>query len=431
MCNRWLALEEDDGMVDRLLPVALHEDLTKFGNIFYSDTRKRLTDSHLWISVFSRPNKSTFTRVQRLSCIFSLLMTSMLASAMFYKAEENAENSMGYRLGPFKFTTHEMYISFITSLIVLPVNILIDQLFRRSKPKRVKKGQAFGFDRPLSTLSKFSINFSNIFRSQTRTQVTPINDEDDAKGDNPAYRPDTVTSLSTLEPEAAGQIPGVSGFLPDISETPAPAVFIKTTSNPPSPSFLDARHHHTPAPPLQLKVTRFKPSVLPLTPEKCHNDRQPSLVDMATPSPTHSGCLTPNMSCSVDNSPNISPRFVAQSPTESVFSFESSGEEIENITMENDKTKQRRNKMSWKLMLPHWCIYVAWFLVFFSSSVSAAVTFLYSLEWGKDKSIAWLTSMILTIMESVSVIQPTKVYIFHNVYYTLSVHYFITLKLLV
>lgn len=45
---------------------------------------KDFSDGHLWYSVISRPPSSTFTRVQRVSCCFSLLLCTMLTSIMFY-----------------------------------------------------------------------------------------------------------------------------------------------------------------------------------------------------------------------------------------------------------------------------------------------------------------------------------------------------------
>ena len=85
MCGEWLAVEEGDGQIDRVIPVAGREDVTMFRALFTTAIRRRLTDSHLWISVLSRPNRSRFTRVQRVSCILSLLFTSMIANAMFYR----------------------------------------------------------------------------------------------------------------------------------------------------------------------------------------------------------------------------------------------------------------------------------------------------------------------------------------------------------
>ncbi|ESP04057.1 hypothetical protein LOTGIDRAFT_109826, partial [Lottia gigantea] len=98
LCNRWLAVEEDDGMIDRILPVAGNSDVTNFNHLFFSQTKKNFTDSHLWISVFSRPQKSYFTRVQRVGCILSLVFTTMMADAMFYKVSDNMENTMSFEI---------------------------------------------------------------------------------------------------------------------------------------------------------------------------------------------------------------------------------------------------------------------------------------------------------------------------------------------
>jgi len=62
-----------------------------------------------------------------------------------------------------------------------------------------------------------------------------------------------------------------------------------------------------------------------------------------------------------------------------------------------------------KIQLPYWCVYIAWFLVALSMTVSAFFTILYSFEWGREKSTAWLTAFLLSFAESVILIQPVKV----------------------
>ena len=60
-------------------------------------------------------------------------------------------------------------------------------------------------------------------------------------------------------------------------------------------------------------------------------------------------------------------------------------------------------------LLPHWCTYIAWFLVALSILASSFFTILYSFEWGREKSIAWLTAFLLSFLESVILFQPVKV----------------------
>ncbi|EDO38018.1 predicted protein, partial [Nematostella vectensis] len=85
VCNNWLAVDENDGSVDRTLTVANKKDLAKFNILFVNATRRNLLDGHLWLSVVTRPPKSTFTRVQRLTCCLVLLLTTMVSNAMFYQ----------------------------------------------------------------------------------------------------------------------------------------------------------------------------------------------------------------------------------------------------------------------------------------------------------------------------------------------------------
>lgn len=98
LCYRWLAVDEGDGQIQRLLPIASAEDLKRFRHLFVSRATSELTDAHLWFSVAFRPVSSPFTRVQRVSCCLTLLLTSMMANAMWY-GTEGSENSVQINLG--------------------------------------------------------------------------------------------------------------------------------------------------------------------------------------------------------------------------------------------------------------------------------------------------------------------------------------------
>lgn len=73
-------------------------------NLFFMKTAKDFRDGHIWFSVISRPPCSTFTRVQRVSCCFSLLLCTMLTSIMFWGIPTDpSEQTMD--LGIVQFTT--------------------------------------------------------------------------------------------------------------------------------------------------------------------------------------------------------------------------------------------------------------------------------------------------------------------------------------
>lgn len=301
MCNKWFAVEEDDGMVDRLIPVSGASDLTSFQNLFVTKTKRSFSDSHLWISIFSRPQRSNFTRSQRLSCILSLIFTTMVANAMFYQAEEKVQNVESFKLGPLEFTLHGLYISVVSSLVVLPINILIDLIFRKSRPKETRITNAFvGNVKPVITLSQIRLK-PRLIKCDDMT-IKEVSDYD------------FVTEGNNSEN--------------DHSET----------------DYTEIEHQKTDYTEIE---DRFQS-------ERCDG---------------HQKIIT---------------------------------------TVPAEGLQAKRKK---KFKLPHWCVYVGWILVFLSSGVSCFFTFLYSMEWGKEKSINWLSSMILSIFESVTVIQPIKVVI--------------------
>ncbi len=109
LCSSWLAVDIDDCTVEKVFPVASETDMKGFrwvhylsisfekeylkmhlkdfpfcSNLFFMKTTTDFCDGHIWYSVVSRPPSSNFTRVQRVSCCFSVLLCSMLTSIMFY-----------------------------------------------------------------------------------------------------------------------------------------------------------------------------------------------------------------------------------------------------------------------------------------------------------------------------------------------------------
>ncbi|XP_048576120.1 polycystic kidney disease and receptor for egg jelly-related protein isoform X2 [Nematostella vectensis] len=137
VCNNWLAVDENDGSVDRTLTVANKKDLAKFNILFVNATRRNLLDGHLWLSVVTRPPKSTFTRVQRLTCCLVLLLTTMVSNAMFYQVGPGNKDTT-ITLGPFRLSWSTVMIGLQSSVIVIPVNMLIVTVFRKLAPKQSK-----------------------------------------------------------------------------------------------------------------------------------------------------------------------------------------------------------------------------------------------------------------------------------------------------
>jgi hypothetical protein len=136
ICDNWFAVEKGDGLVDRVVPLASLKELKSFAHLFTQSVKKKFSDGHLWFSVFSRPIRSNFTRLQRISCCISLLFCTMISNAMFYRQDTQATTQKAgvlMKIGPIEFTLTQLWISFIGTLVVLPVNLIIVTLFRKAK----------------------------------------------------------------------------------------------------------------------------------------------------------------------------------------------------------------------------------------------------------------------------------------------------------
>ena len=95
ICQRWFAVEKDDGKIERVLPVAGVMEKSEFSYLLSKKAYHSVSDGHLWFSIFSRPPSNKFTRVQRCTCCFVLLFLSMFLNIMYYdlKKETDINNS--------------------------------------------------------------------------------------------------------------------------------------------------------------------------------------------------------------------------------------------------------------------------------------------------------------------------------------------------
>ena len=59
--------------------------------------------------------------------------------------------------------------------------------------------------------------------------------------------------------------------------------------------------------------------------------------------------------------------------------------------------------------LPHWTVYIWYFIALSGMIVSAFFTILYSMEWGKAKSERWLTNALISFFLDILFMQPIKV----------------------
>ncbi|KAM4838337.1 polycystin family receptor for egg jelly [Urocitellus parryii] len=72
------------------------------------------------------------------------------------------------------------------------------------------------------------------------------------------------------------------------------------------------------------------------------------------------------------------------------------------------ESPQHLNKKP-QFTLPSWCVYVAWFLVFATCSMSSFFIIFYGLTYGYEKSVEWLFASVCSFCQSVFLVQPCKI----------------------
>lgn len=83
-CQKWLALEKSDGKIERELFVASESEKKFIRYLMKKEANDCIRDHHLWLSVFYRPTRSIFTRLDRITCCFVFHYFSMLLNILYY-----------------------------------------------------------------------------------------------------------------------------------------------------------------------------------------------------------------------------------------------------------------------------------------------------------------------------------------------------------
>ena len=143
--DKWLAVEEDDGLIERRMQVATAEEKKAFVRLFTTKIGRGFTEKHLWISVLTKPIYSQFSRVQRLTCCFCLLFFTMLTSAMFFSFGDGP-NPYVLKIGSLEFNYRGVIVGVQSSMIsIIPTTIVL-YIFQNARDRPSKKKKFSGED---------------------------------------------------------------------------------------------------------------------------------------------------------------------------------------------------------------------------------------------------------------------------------------------
>ncbi|NWI57222.1 PK1L2 protein, partial [Calyptomena viridis] len=396
LCNSWLAVDIGECVLDKVFPVATEQDMKQFSNLFFMKTSKGFQDGHIWYSVFSRSPRSSFTRAQRVSCCFSLLLCTMLTSIMFWGVPKDpAEQKMD--LGKIEFTWQEVMIGFESSLLMFPINLLIVQIFRNIRPRPAKQGR----EKKPGKNGRVSPGLPPSPRATQAVSLTPEADiRRIANSLLKALKTPSLTSASDLG--KATNINTLLSLVEDIicqQNRAGQGVYDESKKNGPiivtlGPMDMQEKTRN-PTPERRIcerlkssdysrcLYTQLQHVEMELELLGPHKFQMPQSYTQAVRQVQHMKNLLENRICS---SASLSG---GCSPTPNF-----SGDDKKSVSCKG---------------LPWWFVFLAWFLVAATSGVSGFFTMLYGLHYGKENSIKWLISMVISFLESLFITQPLKV----------------------
>ncbi|XP_053369297.1 polycystic kidney disease protein 1-like 2 [Clarias gariepinus] len=397
LCSSWLAIDVGECTLDKVFPVATEMDLKRFSNLFFMKTTKDFQDGHIWFSVINRPPNSNFTRVQRVSCCFSLLLCTMLTSIMFWGIPTDpSEQTMD--LGKIEFTWQQVMIGFQSSIIMFPINLLIVSIFRNVRPRErrtvqapkqsktdsVKQGKTgrVSPNQPPSPPSDYKEitphavirDIKRIAQSLSKAMRSPLPRIDPEKMD--------INDLLSLVEDIICQQNRIGGeFYSDASKKELSISLGAVNLHERSPEQMPKEKNSIYRQYLYKQLQNVEKELRLLGPSRF--SKPESYVQAVLQVQGMKRLLEPYLSSSTNRDQD---------------SCSSS------LGKDHDGGKKCCQKG-----LPWWFVFVAWILVAATSGVSAYFTMMYGLTYGMERSVSWLISMLVSFFESLFITQPIKV----------------------
>ena len=127
--NEWLSTRRNNKRVEAFI----HESSSESAPKSSRSISKMLVENHLVGSLFMMTGASPFTYIQRFSICVCVISQLMVSNAMWYNTSVSSENNTVFKVGPFTLTLQEIYVSFMTALIVSPCSHGITFLFKLSR----------------------------------------------------------------------------------------------------------------------------------------------------------------------------------------------------------------------------------------------------------------------------------------------------------
>ncbi|XP_019504061.1 PREDICTED: polycystin-1 isoform X1 [Hipposideros armiger] len=137
LVNDWLSVETEanGGLVEKEVLAASEVVLRRFQRLLVAELQRGFFDKHIWLSIWDRPPRSRFTRVQRATCCVLLICLFLGANAMWYGVVGDAAYSTGPVSSLIPLSADTIAVGLVSSVVVYPIYLVILFLFRMSRSK--------------------------------------------------------------------------------------------------------------------------------------------------------------------------------------------------------------------------------------------------------------------------------------------------------
>ncbi|NXQ21770.1 PKD1 protein, partial [Peucedramus taeniatus] len=137
LVNDWLSVEseDNDGLVEREVFAASESELRSFWRIFVAELQRGFFEKHVWLSLWDRPPRSRFTRVQRATCCCLLIFLFLCANAVWYGVVGSVHFSNVAISSLIPVSVDTVAVGLVSSVVVYPLYLVILFLFRMARGK--------------------------------------------------------------------------------------------------------------------------------------------------------------------------------------------------------------------------------------------------------------------------------------------------------
>ncbi|XP_054247311.1 polycystin-1 [Indicator indicator] len=404
LVDAWLSVESEDsdGLVEKEVYAASEAELRSCWRLLRAELQRGFSEKHLWLSLWDRPPRSRFTRLQRATCCCLLIFLFLCANAIWYGVVGNTRLSNVAVSNLIPVNVDTVAVGLVSSVVVYPLYLVILFLFRMARGK-------ISITPPLTHSDQQSLEIDNYLDSSILDSSFPTFPGLRAE----AFSEQTKTDLFLEDSKSLVRWPSSEALLswPDLLSDPS----IMGNTIQKLKRGRASRHLGLEAPlpaeedSFSLAVHQGQPRYFSASDEDLIRQ---ILADGAS-GISHPQDLGPYMRAETDLISGLSSMF---------------GEKVEAVMMQklNDKGQSmapppreisRSAKSTWtvadqtfrKRLLPPWCSQLAHAISLLLFATSAGVSVWIGVGFSSSVALMWLISGIFSFLASFLVWEPLKV----------------------